>query len=278
LSQCHGERFGRGWPSATAPGTCAQIRLGRVLDDASTVLKVDLHIHTGDDPVDPIPYTSLQLIDRAAALGFDALAITLHDLQLETATLAGYAALRGITLIPGIERTIEGKHVLLLNFSRRAEQVTSFDDLALLKQHENGLVVAPHAFFPGATCLRRLLDRHADLFDAVEYNAMFTRSVNFNRTAERWARDHRKPMIGNGDVHRLAQLGSTYSLVDAAPTPEAICAAIKAGAVHVQATPLPWSKVAAILRELLTARDVVNLLTGRRHAPRRETLQPGHAH
>jgi predicted metal-dependent phosphoesterase TrpH len=185
---------------------------------------------------------------------------------------------RGITLIPGIERTIGGKHVLLLNFSRRAEQVDTFEDVATLKRRENGLVVAPHAFFPGASCLRGLLDRHAELFDAVEYNAMFTRSVNFNRAAERWARAHGKPMVGNGDVHRLGQLGSTYSLVDAAPTPDAICAAIKAGRVQVQATPLPWSKVAAILRELLTPRDVVNLVTGRPHRPRAAALQPDHAY
>ncbi len=242
------------------------------------MLKVDLHIHTGDDPLDRIPYSTLELIDRAAALGYDALAITLHDLQLETRTLSAYAAVRGITLIPGIERTIAGKHVLLLNFSRRAEQVESFEDVATLKCRENGLVVAPHAFFPGASCLRGLLDRHADLFDAVEYNAMFTRSVNFNRAAERWARARGKPMVGNGDVHRLAQLGSTYSLVDAAPTPDAICAAIKAGRVQVQAAPLPWSKVAAILRELLTPKDVINLVTGRQSRPRTAALQPDHAY
>jgi predicted metal-dependent phosphoesterase TrpH len=232
------------------------------------VLKVDLHIHTGDDPVDRVPYSTLELIDRAAALGYGALAITLHDLQLDTEMLRAYAAVRGITLIPGVERTIEGKHVLLLNFSRRAERVASFEELTRLKQRENGLVIAPHAFFPGSTCLgAELLDRHAGLFDAVEYNAMFTRSVNFNRAAERWARTHGKPMVGNGDVHRLAQLGSTYSQVDtgadAAPDADAICSAIKAGRVQVQATPLSWPTVAGILRELLSVSDVINLVTGR---------------
>ena len=54
-----------------------------------------------------------------------------------------YAAERGITLIPGIERTIEGRHVLLLNFSAATESVHSFDDLARLKSRESGLVVAP---------------------------------------------------------------------------------------------------------------------------------------
>ena len=39
-----------------------------------------------------------------------------------------------MVLIPGIERTIARKHVLLLNFPREAEHVGSFTDLARLKQ------------------------------------------------------------------------------------------------------------------------------------------------
>ena len=87
------------------------------------MLKVELHAHTSDDPVDDIPYSTHQLIDRAAQLGYHALAITLHDRQLDVRPFASYAAERGITLIPGIERTIEGRHVLLLNFSPATEAV-----------------------------------------------------------------------------------------------------------------------------------------------------------
>jgi predicted metal-dependent phosphoesterase TrpH len=215
------------------------------------MLKVDLHTHTADDPVDRIPYSSQELIDRAAALGYDALAITLHDRQLDVRSLAAYAAERGVVLIPGIERTIQGKHVVLLNFSRATEEVTSFGDLRRLKSRESGIVVAPHAFFPAPTCLRGLMDRHADLFDAVEYNAMFTASVNFNEKAVRWAEAHGKPLVGNGDVHRLAQLGTTYSLVEAAPDAASICAAVAAGRVSVCAKPHSWDTAARIMASLL---------------------------
>jgi predicted metal-dependent phosphoesterase TrpH len=118
------------------------------------VLKVELHTHTADDPLDRIPYTATQLIDRAARLGYDALAITLHDRQLDLGPLRDYAAERHLVLIPGIERTIRGKHVLLLNFSAAAEQVQSFDDVRRLKAREPGLVIAPHPFFPHPSCLR----------------------------------------------------------------------------------------------------------------------------
>jgi hypothetical protein len=110
--------------------------------------------------------------------------------------------------------------------------------------------VAPHPYFPLTNCLWGLLDDHADLFDAVEVNGMFTESVDFNAPARRWASAHGKALVGNGDIHRLMQLGTTYSLVDAAPEPDAICAAIKAGRVEVHASPHSWFTVARILGDL----------------------------
>src|SRR6266850_4516080 len=214
------------------------------------MLKVDLHIHTSDDPVDRIPYTTTDLIDRAARLGYDALAVTLHEHQLDLGRFQSYAAERGIVLIRGVERTIAGKHVLLLNFERGADEVNSFADLARLKYRRDGLVIAPHPFFPSTFCLWSDLDRYAHLFDAVEYNAMFTRLMNFNLPAERWAARHGKPMVGNGDVHRLRQLGTTYSLVDAPRDADAICAAIADGRVQVVSRPLAWTEAASIMSDL----------------------------
>jgi predicted metal-dependent phosphoesterase TrpH len=215
------------------------------------MLKVELHAHTADDPVDRIPHTTIELIDRAAALGYDALAITLHERQLDLGRLTPYAADRGLVLIPGVERTIEGRHVLLLNFESGTEDVRTFSDLARLKSRQRALVIAPHPFFPGSVCLRDDLERHADLFDAVERNAMFTRGVDFNRRAERWAAHHSKPVVGNCDVHRLWQLGTTYSLVDAPKDVEAICEAIAQGRVLPEGRPLAWTEAARVVTTIL---------------------------
>jgi predicted metal-dependent phosphoesterase TrpH len=215
------------------------------------MLKVELHTHTADDPVDRIPYTTLELIDRAAALGYDALAITLHERQLDLGRFAPYAADRGLVLIPGVERTIEGRHVLLLNFESGTEDVRTFSDLARLKSRQRALVIAPHPFFPSSVCLRSDLERYADLFDAVERNAMFTRGVDFNRRAERWAARHGKPVVGNCDVHRLWQLGTTYSLVDSPPDADAICQAIAEGRVRVESRPLAWTEAARVMSGML---------------------------
>src|SRR6266498_1520390 len=129
------------------------------------MLKVELHAHTADDPVDRIPHTAGELIDRAAELGYGALAITLHERQLDVRHLVPYAAERGVTLIPGVERTIQGRHVLMLNFPMYTEEVKSFADLRRLIARFGGLVVAPHPFFPTLSCLWNDLDRYEDLFD-----------------------------------------------------------------------------------------------------------------
>src|SRR5258705_84093 len=227
------------------------------------MLKVELHTHTADDPVDRIPHTALELIDHAASLGYDALAITLHERQLNVDRITGYAADRGLVLIPGVERTVEGRHVLLLNFATGTDQAHTFRDLARLKAEQNGLVVAPHPFFPGSMCLGRELERHAHLFDAVECNAMYARGVDFNRRAQRWARRHRKPLVGNCDVHRLWQLGPTYSLVDAPRDADAICAAIAAGRVTVESQPMSWMNVARVLAVMLRSEAQPRLLRDR---------------
>jgi predicted metal-dependent phosphoesterase TrpH len=212
------------------------------------MLKVELHSHTSDDPHDSIPYSATDLIDRAAALGYNALAITLHERQLDVRHLEAYASERGVVLIPGIEQTVEGKHVLLLNYAGDTENVRTFADLRRLRERRRGLVVAPHPFFPSRSSLWAYLNRYADLFDAVECNAMFTPIVDFNRAGRRWARQHGKPVVGNGDIHRLRQLGTTYSLVDAVPDP--ICEAIAAGRATVVTNPLSSLEAAVIVGDL----------------------------
>jgi predicted metal-dependent phosphoesterase TrpH len=214
------------------------------------MLKVELHTHTDHDPLDRIPHTTHELIDHAVSLGYQALAITLHDRFHESASDTAYARERGLVLVPGIERTVAGRHVLLINFPRECEGVRSFEEIAALKARSRGLVIAPHPFYPIASSLGRVVDAHPDVFDAVEYNAMYTWWLNFNRRAVEWARVRGKPMVGNSDLHRLEQLGTTYTLVDADPEPEAICEAIRAGRVQVRTEPLSSPRAALIFSKM----------------------------
>ena len=57
-------------------------------------------------------------------------------------------------------------------------------------------------------------------------------------------------MTGNGDIHRLRQLGTTYSLVEAEPHADAICAAVRAGTVQVVAAPRSLAFAVSLMADL----------------------------
>lgn len=229
--------------------------------DTGTVIKVDLHIHTADDPADRIPHSTAEVIERAAQLGFGGLAITLHDHQYDSSAVAERAKRLGITLLPGVERTVHGRHLLLINFPAHADRVGSFEDVAALKaSHPAGLLIVPHPFYPVGNAMRGWIDDIVDLVDAVEYNGIYTSMLNFNRSTAKWAARHGKPVVGGSDTHRLMGFGHTCSLVEAETnTPEAICAAIKAGKVQVSTKPLPPLTLAIYAASMV--------LSGRRPQP-----------
>jgi predicted metal-dependent phosphoesterase TrpH len=200
-----------------------------------------------------VTHSTRELVEHAMALGYHALAVTLHDTQHDSTRDAAWARERGFVLLPGIERTVQGKHVLLINFPPPATAaVRRFDDIPRLKAaHPRGLVVVPHAFYPIGSAMGVRLDAHGAWVDAVEINAMYTRYVNFNGRAIEWARAHHKPLVGNTDLHLLAQMGTTYTLVDAPPDPDAICEAIRQGRTEVRTTPLPALKAARLFPQML---------------------------
>jgi len=82
------------------------------------VIRVELHAHTADDPEDRIPYSAEGLIAAAAARGYGALAITLHDAAFDPSTHYAFARARGLRLLPGIvfdpERGLSGDPTTLL--------------------------------------------------------------------------------------------------------------------------------------------------------------------
>ena len=207
------------------------------------MIKVELHAHTSDDPGDRIPHATEALIECASAAGYGGLAVTLHNRWFDPAPWDLRARALGLTLLSGIEKGIEGRHILGINVPREVEQARTFDDLRAIKTRApDALFVAPHPFYPIPSALGARMDDLTDLIDAVEINAMYTSSLDYNRKARAWAAAHRVPLVGNCDLHRLDQLGSTWSEVDAAGDADAICRAIKAGKVEVRTAPLSWPR------------------------------------
>lgn len=211
------------------------------------ILKTDFHLHTLDDPYDHHVYhTVYELLDKAAALGYGALAITLHHAQFESREAVEYAEERGILLLPGVERDVEGGHVLLINYPKAvAEKIRTFDDLRRARRPE-GLVIAAHPFFPGGVSLRDALLRHRDCFDAVEISGFYHRLWNPNRKGRDAARRLGLPLVGNSDTHTLEQFGTTWSEVDCERTPEAIVQAVREGRAAVRGRALEAAEMGVI--------------------------------
>ena len=112
-------------------------------------LKADFHIHTGEDPLDNhISYSAKELIDKASKQGFDVLAITNHSCMTFDDALKDYATGLGILLISGIESRIDGKDVILLNFtSSEVKKISTFEDLKRIK-NETTLSNSPPPILP----------------------------------------------------------------------------------------------------------------------------------
>src|SRR5690242_21345838 len=96
-------------------------------------IKLDLHIHTLDDPKDAVDFSAHQLLKRARALGFRVLAITLHDAVFDRKEVFADAAAMGILLIPAAEVRLLGADVIVLNVTaEEVEQLKNFEDLRRL--------------------------------------------------------------------------------------------------------------------------------------------------
>ena len=71
-------------------------------------------------------------------------------------------AARDVLLIPGVELTLSGKHVVVINppFAQNPG-LTSLDELPAVR-NETSLVIAPHPYYPGLKCLWSKLAEHIE--------------------------------------------------------------------------------------------------------------------
>ena len=215
----------------------------------SKPLKTDLHLHTAEDPLDRVRYTAKELISRAADKGFDVISITNHHQMTFNQDLLSYAQKKGILLIPGVEMTIQRRHVLVLNPPPH-KMCSDFYSLSKLRRPET-LIIAPHPYFPGTYSLNGYLMKHLNLFDALEYCHFYSPLINFNQKAVELSRSFGFPLVGNSDAHFLSQLGTTYSLIYAEKNLEAIFAAIRQNKVKVATRPLKHLEMGSIVNKFL---------------------------
>lgn len=207
-------------------------------------LKSNLHCHTSDDPEDDIPYSPYEAISTAAKKGFEVLSFTCHNLVARNPRYERFAEERGILLIPGIEKTIEGKHVVIVNADKDAERIETFSDLEKYKDRKkNILVLAPHPFFPSLDSLRKRFFGHTSLFDAVERSWFASKLIDFNKKAEKVAREYGLPYLATSDTHDLSFLDVSYAIIESEKKDiESVIEAIRRGSFSNRSRPIGFLK------------------------------------
>ncbi len=205
-------------------------------------VKVDLHIHTLDDPKDAVDYSAHELLERARALGFRVLAITLHDAVFDRQEVFADAAAMGILLIPAAEVRLCGAHVLVLNVTgEEIARLKDFDDLRELRARRGSsvFIIAPHPFYVFGSSIGARLLEEIDCFDAIELCHFHKGLFNPNRRAAKVATRFNKPLVATSDAHRLHAFGRHYTSIPKPPelTVESVFTALRTGPVRLTSPP-----------------------------------------
>ncbi|MEF8773731.1 MAG: PHP domain-containing protein [Halobacteriales archaeon] len=204
------------------------------------MLSVELHTHSaasydGRDPVD-------RLVERAAAIGLDGLAVTDHDEIGPSLEAVDLAAEHGMVGIPGMEVTSEAGHVLALGVTELVPAGLSFEETLDRIREQGGIAVVPHPFQESRSGVMANITREQlRQADAIEvYNSRLL-TGRANRQAERFARRNGLPTTAGSDAHISEMVGRAVTHVDAEErTAEAILAAIRDGRTTVEGKRTPW--------------------------------------
>lgn len=182
------------------------------MPSTKSLTKIQLHLHVAGDVLDNIKYSAKQAIKEAAKRDYLAISITCHDIFIFNQELVDYAKQNKVILIPGIEKTIEGKHVLIYNCDQAVEKIQTFEQLKhYRKSHPEIFVMAAHPFHPSNTSLMHKLCQHHTLFDAIEYCHFYSPLINPNLISKYFAKKYQLPLIATSDIHYLEAFDYGYA-------------------------------------------------------------------
>jgi len=217
-------------------------------EDAAEWMKVDLHIHTLDDPKDRLDYSARELLARARRLGFSVLAITLHDKVWHDDDVFAAAQRMGILLIPAAEMRIEGADIILLNVS--ADDVSALETFADVRElrkrlGESLFSIAPHPFYLLGGSIGARLMEELDCFDAIEFCHFHKSIFNPNRRAVSLAAKFGKPVVATSDAHQLRAFGQHYTMLPRPTnlTPTEVFAQLRSGRIRIHSPAATFSEL-----------------------------------
>jgi predicted metal-dependent phosphoesterase TrpH len=191
-------------------------------------IRFDPHVHTAASYDSDAPVASV--LDRAAAAGLDALAITDHDTMRGVRRAREYAAAHEVTVVPGVEVSTAAGHLLALGVEDRPEPGRSLGDTVAAVRDQGGAAVVPHPFQRSRHGVARSAMVDCDGLEV--YNAMAMTGLQ-NRRARAFATAEDFPMLGGSDAHVADSVGRAFTEVAVAGetplTADQVVAAVRAG-------------------------------------------------
>ena len=204
------------------------------------MLTVELHVHSalsydGRDSVDLI-------LEQAAAVGLDAIAITDHDEIAASLEAVERAPEFGLVGIPGMEISSKAGHVLGIGVEEAVPPGLSFEETLDRIRELGGLAIVPHPYQESRHgVMARISREQLATADAIEvYNSRLL-TGRANRQAERFAREHGLPMTAGSDAHISEMVGQAVTHVGTDDrSVDAILETIATGATTVDGKRTPW--------------------------------------
>lgn len=193
-------------------------------------MKADLHVHStlSSDG----HQTVAQIVERCRELDIKVLAITDHNVMggHEEAERLG----EGMIIIPGVEISSQGGHILGLNIDEPVPRGLSVHETVERIHKGGGIAIAPHPYRLSNGLGRKNI-REND-FDAVEVVNGRSSRVG-NRAAKRLADKIGLPGVGGSDAHDQSSVGRAMTeFPDDCASKEDVLTAIRKGRCTVIGT------------------------------------------
>lgn len=204
------------------------------------MLSVELHAHSalsydGRDSVD-------MLLEQAAAVGLDALAVTDHDEFAASERAVELAREFDLIGIPAMEVTSQAGHVLAMGIAEQVPSHLSFADTIDAIHDAGGIAIVPHPFQKSRSGVAaNISEDELRTADAIEvYNSRLL-TGRANRQARSFAERYEIPQTAGSDAHIAEMVGQAVTAVETSElSAKGITDAIAAGRTSVEGRRTPW--------------------------------------
>ena len=214
-------------------------------------LKFDLHVHTSASH-DGCS-SALEMAEAAKARGLDGVAITDHDIVMDSLAASSLSRKTGMIIIPGVEVTTAEGHLVILMPKRATPPGTGFMDAARAALADGSLPFIPHPTDPLSHGVGEAVVRGSIALRLPIEVLNASTATKYNRTAGELADDLSLPKLASSDAHIAKAVGDAYTIIDASDrSVEASLEAIRAGKAspHGGRTPMTTT-LEAFLRSFL---------------------------